>query len=59
MKKDKGKSQELLDKRIAELKITRGEITEKALKSYLKSLTDVSDNAEEIVLAWERKKEAK
>jgi hypothetical protein len=50
MKKDKAKSQELMDKRIVELKTVRGDMTPQALKSYLKSIPDVSDNAVEIVI---------
>ncbi len=50
MKKDKAKPQELLDKRIVELKTVRGDMTPQSLKSYLKSIPDVSDNAVEIII---------
>ncbi|MCX5833513.1 MAG: hypothetical protein NTV99_03175 [Deltaproteobacteria bacterium] len=50
MKKDKSKSQELLDKRIVELKMVRGDMTPQSLKSYLKSIPDASDDAVEIII---------
>ncbi len=50
MKKDKAKSQELMDKRIVALKIIRGEMTPQSLKAYLKSVPDASDEAVEIII---------
>jgi len=50
MKKDKARSQELIDRRIVELKMVRGDMTPQSLKSYLKSVPDVSDNAVEIII---------
>jgi hypothetical protein len=50
MKKDKTRSQELIDRRIVELKMVRGDMTPQSLKSYLKNIPDVSDNAVEIII---------
>ena len=50
MKKDNGKFQDLLDRRIVALKIVRGEMTPQALKSYLKSIPDASEDAVEVVI---------
>ncbi len=57
MKKDKGKSQDLLDKRIVALKIVRGEMTPQALKAYLKTIPDVSDDAVEVVIEPVKRRE--
>jgi hypothetical protein len=50
MKKDKAKYQDLLDRRIVALKLVRGEMTPQALKSYLKSVPDASDDAVEVLI---------
>jgi len=50
MKKDKTKYQDLVDRRIVALKLVRGEMTPQALKAYLKSLPDSSDDAVEIII---------
>jgi hypothetical protein len=50
MKKDKAKYQDLVDRRIVALKLVRGEMTPQALKAYLKSLPDSSDDAVEIII---------
>jgi hypothetical protein len=50
MKKDKAKSQELMDKRIVALKMVRGEMTPQSLKAYLKGIPDASDDAVEIII---------
>ncbi len=39
-----------LDKRIIEKQLSKGMISEENLKKYLAQLSDVSDNAEEIVI---------
>jgi hypothetical protein len=39
-----------LDKRILSRKISHGEISEKDLQSFLKTLPDVAENAEEVNL---------
>lgn len=57
MKKDKGKSQDLLDKRIVALKIVRGEMTPQALKAYLKTIPDASDDAVEVVIEPVKRRE--
>jgi hypothetical protein len=45
-----------IDKRIIEKMIQTGTITEEEIKTYLDSLPDVSDNAEEVVIDMERKR---
>lgn len=50
MKKDKAKYQDLVDRRIVALKLVRGEMTPQALKAYLKSVPDASEDAVEIVI---------
>jgi hypothetical protein len=50
MKKDKTKYQDLVDRRIVALKLVRGEMTPQALKAYLKSVPDASEDAVEIVI---------
>jgi hypothetical protein len=39
-----------LDKRILSRKVSHGEISEKDLQSFLKTLPDVAENAEEVSL---------
>jgi len=50
MKKDKAKYQDLVDRRIVALKLVRGEMTPQALKAYLKSVPDASEDAVEIII---------
>ena len=50
MKKDKTKYQDPVDRRIVALKLVRGEMTPQALKAYLKSVPDASEDAVEIVI---------
>lgn len=45
-----------IDKRIIEKMIQTGTITEEEIKTYLESLPDVSENAEEIIVDMERKR---
>ena len=57
MKKKEAEHEAVLDKRVVEQKIMKGEITEESLKKYLKSLPDVSGNAEEIVVGFRSRKQ--
>jgi len=41
------------DRRIIQMRIFKGEITEEDLKDYVNSLPDLSDNAEEIAVVLE------
>lgn len=41
------------DRRLLENKILRGQIDEKQLAEYLKTLPDVSENAEEVTVVME------
>lgn len=52
MKKKEAEHEVFLDKRIIEQKIMRGEIEKEDLKKYFKSLPDVSENAEEVVIEF-------
>lgn len=45
-----------MDKRIIEQMIQTGKITAEEIKTYLESLPDVSENAEEIIVDMERKR---
>ena len=45
------------DKRIIQLRLLKGEITEADLTDYLAALPDVSQNAEEIVVDLEKELE--
>jgi hypothetical protein len=40
----------VLDKRILSRKVSHGEVSEKDLQSFLKTLPDVAENAEEVSL---------
>jgi hypothetical protein len=44
-----------LDKRILSRKVSHGEISEKDLQSFLKTLPDVAENAEEVSLTENEK----
>jgi len=55
MTKSGGERWELMDKRILENKIMRGEITEKELKAHLKRLPDLSKEVEEAPVEQKRK----
>jgi hypothetical protein len=44
-----------LDKRILSRKISHGEISDKDLQSFLKTLPDVAENAEEVSLTENEK----
>jgi hypothetical protein len=44
-----------LDKRLLSRKVSHGEISEKDLQSFLKTLPDVAENAEEVSLAENEK----
>jgi hypothetical protein len=45
-----------MDKRIIEQMIQTGKITAEEIHTYLESLPDVSENAEEIIVDMERKR---
>ena len=44
-----------LDRRILSRKVSHGEISEKDLQSFLKTLPDVAENAEEVSLEENKK----
>jgi hypothetical protein len=44
-----------LDKRILSRKVSHGEISEKDLQSFLKTLPDVAENAEEVSMNENKK----
>ncbi|MBN2515127.1 MAG: hypothetical protein JXC33_03735 [Deltaproteobacteria bacterium] len=45
-----------MDKRIIEKMIQAGNITEEEIKTYLESLPDLSENAEEIIVEMGKKR---
>ena len=56
MSKEQDAIREETDRRLLENKILRGQISEKKLAQYLKTLPDVSENAEEVVVVMEERK---
>jgi hypothetical protein len=56
MTKEKKETRPEMDKRLINEKILRRQMSEKELSQYLKTLPDVSDNAEEIVFVLEERK---
>ena len=59
MKKLEVFNMDSVDKRIIELKLKKGEITDTCLAKYLSTLPDVAGEAEEIPMDLERRKPAK
>lgn len=56
MPKEQNAIREEMDRRLLENRILRGQISEKQLAGYLKTLPDVSDNAEEVAVVMEERK---
>ncbi|MFH1081042.1 MAG: hypothetical protein V1766_12435 [Pseudomonadota bacterium] len=56
MSKEQNAIREETDRRLLENKLLRGQISEKQLAKYLETLPDVSENAEEVVIAREERK---
>ena len=56
MSKEQDAIREETDRRLLENKILKGQIREKQLAGYLKTLPDVSENAEEVVVVMEQRK---
>ena len=61
MKKDKAEAfnMESIDKRMIDLKLKKGDMTEKFLAKYLSTLPDLANQAEEIPADLNRKRPAK
>jgi len=61
MKKDKAEAfnMESIDKRMIDLKLKKGDMTEKYLAKYLSTLPDLANQAEEIPADLDRKRPAK
>jgi hypothetical protein len=59
MKKPEAFDMDSADKRIIELKLKKGEMTEKFLAKYLSTLPDVAGQAEEVPMDLERRKPVK
>lgn len=59
MKKLEVFNMDSVDKRIIELKLKKGEMTDTFLTKYLSTLPDVAGEAEEIPMDLERRKPAK
>jgi hypothetical protein len=56
MSKEQNAIREETDRRLFENKVLKGQISEKQLAEYLKTLPDVSENAEEVVVVMEERK---
>ncbi len=59
MKKPEAFDMDSADKRIIELKLKKGEMTEKFLAKYLTTLPDMAGQAEEVPMDLERRKPVK
>lgn len=59
MKKAEAFNMESIDKRMIDLKLKKGEMTEKFLAKYLSTLPDVAGQAEEIPADLDRKRAMK
>jgi hypothetical protein len=55
MSKEQNAIREETDRRLLESKILRGQISEKQLAGYLKTLPDVSENAEEVAVVMDER----
>jgi len=56
MPKERNAIREETDRRLFENRILKGQISEKQLAGYLKTLPDVSENAEEVIVVMEQRK---
>ena len=59
MKKQEAFNMESIDKRMIELKLKKGDMTEKFLAKYLSTLPDLANQAEEVPADLNRKRPAK
>jgi hypothetical protein len=59
MKKQEAFNMDSIDKRMIELKMKKGDMTEKYLAKYLSTLPDLAGQAEEIPADLNRKRPAK
>jgi len=59
MKKQEAFNMESIDKRMIELKLKKGNMTEKYLAKYLSTLPDLANQAEEVPADLNRKRPAK
>jgi len=59
MKKQEAFNMESIDKRMIELKLKKGDMTEKFLAKYLSTLPDLANQAEEAPADLNRKRPAK
>jgi len=56
MTKEKKETRPEMDKRLLEQKMLRGQMSEKELSRYLKTLPDMSDDADNVVFVMEERK---
>ena len=59
MKKQEAFNMDSIDKRMIELKMKKGDMTEKYLAKYLSTLPDLANQAEEVPADLNRKRPAK
>jgi hypothetical protein len=56
MVREQKKTPEQMDRRLIDVKLLRGQMSEKQLSKYLETLPDVSENAEEVAVVMEERK---
>ncbi len=59
MKKQEAFNMDSIDKRMIDLKLKKGDMTEKFLAKYLATLPDLANQAEEVPADFNRKRPAK
>ena len=59
MKKAEAFNMDSIDKRMIDLKLKKGDMTEKFLAKYLSTLPDLANQAEEVLADLNRKRPAK
>jgi hypothetical protein len=56
MVKEQKETRQLMDKRLIEQKLLRGQMIERELSDYIEALPDVAENAEEVIVEMETRK---
>jgi hypothetical protein len=56
MTKEKKETRPELDKRLVDQKMLQGQMSKKEISQYLKTLPDMSDDADEVVFVMEERK---
>jgi hypothetical protein len=56
MAKEQKRTTEQIDRRLLDVKLLKGQMSEKQLSKYLETLPDISENAEEVAVVMEERK---